>query len=401
MFNDFYKNKKILVTGGSGSIGKKIVKELNKYDVNNPQGLKSVFKDIDIIFHAAAYKHVPLCEYNPISAVKTNILGTQNVIDMAVLCDVEKVVLISTDKAVHPENVMGATKFLAERLMMAANTYSENNGTKFSCVRFGNVLNSRGSVIPLFKKQLKNGGPITLTDEDMTRFIMNIYQAAKLILQAGSLSQGGEIFILKMPAFKLHDLVDAMIEFYAPVYGYNPEDIDVKTFSNAIDDDTFAKIVACIRIAVPYTGMIVSTRESQESRERVLDDPVVGYGYGAPIRLIRLVKRPIAIERSGDRRHGQSRPDECQKSRSPHRMASAVISKTSSPPLTISACRIFQSVIGFPLSVTDLTYLFSFDNPRATTVKEVKVEGEGEQRSVTFSICGEPKMYSPPHGLNG
>ena len=123
---------------------------------------------------------------------------------------------------------MGATKFLAERLMMAANTYSENNGTKFSCVRFGNVLNSRGSVIPLFKKQLKNGGPITLTDEDMTRFIMNIYQAAKLILQAGSLSQGGEIFILKMPAFKLHDLVDAMIEFYAPVYGYNPEDIDVK-----------------------------------------------------------------------------------------------------------------------------------------------------------------------------
>lgn len=260
MFNDFYKNKKILVTGGSGSIGKKIVKELNKYDVdvirvldnnetelfdlsndfnsskikiyvgdiNNPQGLKSVFKDIDIIFHAAAYKHVPLCEYNPISAVKTNILGTQNVIDMAVLCDVEKVVLISTDKAVHPENVMGATKFLAERLMMAANTYSENNGTKFSCVRFGNVLNSRGSVIPLFKKQLKNGGPITLTDEDMTRFIMNIYQAAKLILQAGSLSQGGEIFILKMPAFKLHDLVDAMIEFYAPVYGYNPEDIDVK-----------------------------------------------------------------------------------------------------------------------------------------------------------------------------
>ena len=138
MFNDFYKNKKILVTGGSGSIGKKIVKELNKYDVdvirvldnnetelfdlsndfnsskikiyvgdiNNPQGLKSVFKDIDIIFHAAAYKHVPLCEYNPISAVKTNILGTQNVIDMAVLCDVEKVVLISTDKAVHPERKM-------------------------------------------------------------------------------------------------------------------------------------------------------------------------------------------------------------------------------------------------------------------------------------------------------
>ena len=284
MFNDFYKNKKILVTGGSGSIGKKIVKELNKYDVdvirvldnnetelfdlsndfnsskiklyvgdiNNPQGLKSVFKDIDIIFHAAAYKHVPLCEYNPISAVKTNILGTQNVIDMAVLCDVEKVVLISTDKAVHPENVMGATKFLAERLMMAANTYSENNGTKFSCVRFGNVLNSRGSVIPLFKKQLKNGGPITLTDEDMTRFIMNIYQAAKLILQAGSLSQGGEIFILKMPAFKLHDLVDAMIEFYAPVYGYNPEDIDVKIIGKRPGEKLYEELMTSDEMLSAY-----------------------------------------------------------------------------------------------------------------------------------------------------
>ena len=259
MYSDFYKNKKVLVTGGSGSIGKKIVKELIKYDVDvirvldnnetelfnlendlnsskikvfvgdikDSQRLKSLFKDIDIIFHAAAYKHVPLCEYNPLDAVKTNVLGTQNVIDMAILCDVKKVILISTDKAVHPANVMGATKFLAERLMMAASAYSDD-GTKFSCVRFGNVLNSRGSVIPLFKKQLKQGGPITLTDEDMTRFIMNIYQASKLILQAGMLSQGGEIFILKMPAFKLSDLVDAMIEFYAPVYGYNPEEIDVK-----------------------------------------------------------------------------------------------------------------------------------------------------------------------------
>ena len=259
MYSDFYKNKKVLVTGGSGSIGKKIVKELIKYDVDvirvldnnetelfnlendlnsskikvfvgdikDSQRLKSLFKDIDIIFHAAAYKHVPLCEYNPLDAVKTNVLGTQNVIDMAILCDVKKVILISTDKAVHPANVMGATKFLAERLMMAASAYSDD-GTKFSCVRFGNVLNSRGSVIPLFKKQLKQGGPITLTDEDMTRFIMNIYQASKLILQAGMLSQGGEIFILKMPAFKLSDLVDAMIEVYAPVYGYNPEEIDVK-----------------------------------------------------------------------------------------------------------------------------------------------------------------------------
>ena len=277
MYSDFYKNKKVLVTGGSGSIGKKIVKELIKYDVDvirvldnnetelfnlendlnsskikvfvgdikDSQRLKSLFKDIDIIFHAAAYKHVPLCEYNPLDAVKTNVLGTQNVIDMAILCDVKKVILISTDKAVHPANVMGATKFLAERLMMAASAYSDD-GTKFSCVRFGNVLNSRGSVIPLFKKQLKQGGPITLTDEDMTRFIMNIYQASKLILQAGMLSQGGEIFILKMPAFKLSDLVDAMIEFYAPVYGYNPEEIDVKIIGKRPGEKLYEELMTSV-----------------------------------------------------------------------------------------------------------------------------------------------------------
>ena len=283
MYSDFYKNKKVLVTGGSGSIGKKIVKELIKYDVDvirvldnnetelfnlekdlnsskikvfvgdikDSQRLKSLFKDIDIIFHAAAYKHVPLCEYNPLDAVKTNVLGTQNVIDMAILCDVKKVILISTDKAVHPANVMGATKFLAERLMMAASAYSDD-GTKFSCVRFGNVLNSRGSVIPLFKKQLKQGGPITLTDEDMTRFIMNIYLASNLILQAGMLSQGGEIFILKMPAFKLSDLVDAMIEFYAPVYGYNPEEIDVKIIGKRPGEKLYEELMTSDEMLTAY-----------------------------------------------------------------------------------------------------------------------------------------------------
>ena len=283
MYSDFYKNKKVLVTGGSGSIGKKIVKELIKYDVDvirvldnnetelfnlendlnsskikvfvgdikDSQRLKSLFKDIDIIFHAAAYKHVPLCEYNPLDAVKTNVLGTQNVIDMAILCDVKKVILISTDKAVHPANVMGATKFLAERLMMAASAYSDD-GTRFSCVRFGNVLNSRGSVIPLFKKQLKQGGPITLTDEDMTRFIMNIYQASKLILQAGMLSQGGEIFILKMPAFKLSDLVDAMIEFYAPVYGYDPEEIDVKIIGKRPGEKLYEELMTSDEMLTAY-----------------------------------------------------------------------------------------------------------------------------------------------------
>lgn len=284
MFNDYYKGKKILVTGGSGSIGKKIVRELIKYDIesirvldNNEtelfnldnelnsskvkiyigdikddQRLKTVFKDIDIVFHAAAYKHVPLCEYNPLDAVKTNILGTQNVIDMAILSDVKKVILISTDKAVNPSNVMGATKFLAERLMIASSINSDEYGTKFSCVRFGNVLNSRGSVIPLFKNQLMHGGPITLTDEDMTRFIMSIQQAAKLILQAGFLSKGGEIFILKMPAFKLSDLVDAMVEYYAPQYGYDKDDIEVEIIGKRPGEQLYEELITPDEILKVY-----------------------------------------------------------------------------------------------------------------------------------------------------
>ncbi len=268
MLNDFYKGKKVLVTGGSGSIGQKIVKELLKYDVdvvrvldNNETALfdlendlnsskirifvgdirdykrlERAFKDIDIIFHAAAYKHVPLCEYNPMDAVKTNVGGTQNIIDAAIACDVKKVILISTDKAVNPVNVMGATKLLAERLMISSNAYSGANGTKFSCVRFGNVLNSRGSVIPVFKKQIKNGGPVTITDEAMTRFIMHIHEAAKLILTAGSLSEGSEIFILKMPSVRVPDLAEAMIEYYAPKYGFNVEDIEVNIIGKRIGE---------------------------------------------------------------------------------------------------------------------------------------------------------------------
>ncbi|MBR2858209.1 polysaccharide biosynthesis protein [bacterium] len=268
MLNDYYKGKKVLVTGGSGSIGQKIVKELIQYDVdvvrvldNNEtalfdleqdlksskirtfvgdirdlQRLKMAFKDIDIIFHAAAYKHVPLCEYNPMDAVKTNVMGTQNIIDAAIVCEVKKVILISTDKAVNPANVMGATKLLAERLMISSNAYSGRDGTQFSCVRFGNVLNSRGSVIPVFKKQIKEGGPLTITDEGMTRFIMHIHEAAKLILTAGSISEGGEIFILKMPSVKVTDLAEAMLEYYAPKYGYDVEDINVEIIGKRVGE---------------------------------------------------------------------------------------------------------------------------------------------------------------------
>ncbi|MCL2116405.1 MAG: polysaccharide biosynthesis protein, partial [Methanobrevibacter sp.] len=246
----FYKGKKILVTGGSGSIGSEIVEKLVSLpvdsirvfdnnetalfdletDLNSPkirtligdirdlERLNRAFEDIDIVFHAAALKHVPLCEFNPFDAVKTNVVGTQNVLDAAINCDVAKVILVSTDKAVNPINVMGATKLLAERLILSANSYAGNKRTIFSCVRFGNVLNSRGSVIPLFKKQIKNGGPVTITDPDMTRFIMHISDAADLILKSGQKAIGGEIFILKMSAVKITDLANAMINILAPIH---------------------------------------------------------------------------------------------------------------------------------------------------------------------------------------
>ena len=198
-------------------------------DVRDKDRLDRAFEDIDIVFHAAAMKHVPACEYNPFEAVKTNVLGTQNVIDAALDNDVGKVIAISTDKAASPINTMGATKLLAEKLIIDANFYKGHRKTVFSCVRFGNVMGSRGSVIPLFEKQIRNGGPVTVTDPKMTRFMMTIPQAVDLVFKATKMTQGGEIFIFKMPVVKLGDLAQVMIENLAPRCGHKPEEIRINT----------------------------------------------------------------------------------------------------------------------------------------------------------------------------
>jgi UDP-N-acetylglucosamine 4,6-dehydratase len=212
-------------------------------DIRDKDRLKRAFENVDIIFHAAALKHVPLCEFNPFDAVKTNVLGTQNVLDAALDENVEKLITISTDKAVNPINVMGATKLLSERLTVSANYYRGDRTTAFSCVRFGNVLNSRGSIIPIFRKQIMNGGPVTVTDPKMSRFIMHIPDSADLILTAGYMAKGGEIFILKMPAIKIVDLADVMIKDLAPKYGYDPEEISVEFIGKRSGEKIFEELI--------------------------------------------------------------------------------------------------------------------------------------------------------------
>ena len=237
-------NKKILITGGTGSFGKKLVSfllqnykckkiivfsrdELKQSemlyenqksskilrffigDVRDYQRVKLAMKDVDIVFHAAALKNVPLAEYNPFEAVKTNILGAQNLVDAALETNVEKVLALSTDKASSPINLYGATKLASDKLFIAANNIKGKIKTKFSVVRYGNVMGSRGSVIPIFiKYKKKNFLPIT--DVRMTRFNITLNEAILFVLNSLKIMEGGEIFVPKIPSFKVTDLAKAM-----------------------------------------------------------------------------------------------------------------------------------------------------------------------------------------------
>jgi FlaA1/EpsC-like NDP-sugar epimerase len=196
-------------------------------DVRDFDRMKQVMQDVDVVFHVAALKHVILCERSPIESVQSNILGVQNIIQAATENNVSKVIFTSSDKAVNPTNVMGTSKLMGERLITAANNSSHRGNTIFASTRFGNVLGSSGSVILIFKKQIENGGPVTLTDREMTRFVMSVEQAARLVIDSATIAQGGEVFITKMPIIKIKDLAEVMIRELAPVYGYDDTDIKV------------------------------------------------------------------------------------------------------------------------------------------------------------------------------
>jgi len=256
-----WADKRVFVTGACGTIGKELVGQLTdlgaekivcfdnneselfflgqKYrkfpkltvifgDLRDPISLTEAMKGCDTVIHAAAMKHVRLCEAVPRDVVLTNVIGGQNVIESARANGVEKCLLTSSDKAVSPTNVMGATKLLAERLMTAADNGSDRKRTAFFSTRFGNVLGSRGSVVPLFMKQIKLGGPVTLTDPQMTRFIMTLEHAVHLVLRSCEMAKGGEVFVMKMPVVCIKDLAEVMIEEFAPKAGYQPEDIKIE-----------------------------------------------------------------------------------------------------------------------------------------------------------------------------
>lgn len=257
----FFKDKKVLIIGGTGTIGQSLLKDIlsdqptvvrifsrdehkqfliqNELgyrddirfligDVRDYQRVQKAMDDIDYAFHLASMKHVLTCEYNPYEAVLTNIIGTQNVVKAAISQNVKKVVFTSTDKAISPTNTYGATKLAAERIMAAADYSKGPSKTVFSTVRFGNVIGSRGSVIPLFIKQIVENKKITVTNFMMSRFMMTVDQAVALTIKALKEAKGGETFVLKMPNVLLKDLVTVVLEESCRKYQMDPAKIEVE-----------------------------------------------------------------------------------------------------------------------------------------------------------------------------
>ena len=245
--NNEFRNKTVLVTGGTGSIGLELVKQLLlckpklikiltndensifdaykiigehkliKYivgDVRDKERCQFAIRNVNIVFHSAAMKHIDICEQNPFDAVKTNVIGTSNMLEVSITHGVSKFIFISTDKATNPTTTLGASKLLAERLTLDAGSSIENSKMIFTIARFGNVIGSRGSVFQIFNQQLRNNLPITVTDSRMTRFIMSISDAASMILKICHIANNSDTFILKMPSVKIEQFAKSMIDVY-------------------------------------------------------------------------------------------------------------------------------------------------------------------------------------------
>lgn len=302
------KGKTILVTGAAGSIGSGLVRQISRfepgklllldqaesplYDLQNELRTEFVELDFEVIigdirsfqrmkrlfeyfqpqfvFHAAAYKHVPLMEENPSEAVLTNVKGTRNLVDLSIQNNVEKFVMISTDKAVNPTNVMGASKRIAEIYAQKSN---DSGKTKFITTRFGNVLGSNGSVIPLFKRQIENGGPLTVTDPNVNRFFMTIPEACQLVLEAGTMGEGGEIFVFDMgDSVKIIDLAKKMIQLSGLELG---KDIEIKITGLRPGEKLYEELLAAEENTVPTHHpqiLRAKVREEEEGQVKNIND---------------------------------------------------------------------------------------------------------------------------------
>lgn len=321
--------KVILVTGAAGSIGSGLVKQIRNYqpksivlldqaesalydlqqelhskgnvfpfeivigDIRNHDRLKRVFEYYkpEYVFHAAAYKHVPLMENNPSEAVLTNVKGTRNLVDLALEYNVQKFVMISTDKAVNPTNVMGASKRVAE---IYAQTKNQQSKTRFVTTRFGNVLGSNGSVIPLFQKQIEQGGPLTITDERITRFFMTIPEACQLVLEAGSMGQGGEIFVFDMgKSVKIIDLAKKMIQISGLEIG---KDIEIKLTGLRPGEKLYEELLASEENTIPTHNpqiLIAKTKENSDQQLKAIEELIQLFDSQQNEHIVRKMKEIV------------------------------------------------------------------------------------------------------------
>jgi FlaA1/EpsC-like NDP-sugar epimerase len=297
------RGRRALVTGGSGTIGAALVEALlaadaavvrvfgrdeTKHfyqrqhlgprsdvrflvgDIRDRDRLMRATEGIDVVFHCAALKHVESGEYNPFEVTQTNVVGTQNVIEACLAAGVRTMVLTSSDKAANPASVMGASKLLAEKLVTAATNYRGAHITTFVSVRFGNVLGSRGSALELFARQIGDGGPVTVTDPAMTRFVMTTGRAVELALKAAQLARGGEVFVFKMPVATLADLVAATIEVLAPRAGHDPLAIATRTIDTRPGEKAYEELMTAEESTRAYDiGEMYAVLPAIESREEV------------------------------------------------------------------------------------------------------------------------------------